>query len=353
MSAFKEVVYKPLDKKERQYVLAGDIGGTNSNFGLCSIDNHVIELFVSIHTKSKEVQLFTDLVQEVLNFFKVNYHVTFLKACFGAAGVVTEDRTFCKPTNLTITLDAHDIKKHTYLKDITIINDFEAVGYGVDRIAKKDLVVIQKGHARARANRAIIGAGTGLGKGILGWDYEQSDYVPIPSEGGHADFALYTQEELALCEFIKQEVNGGFPVSWENVLSGDGIVRLYTFLGTQKPYVDTESTLEIKQNGHHPDIIFKNRTRDVRCTDTFARYSGFYARCAKNFVLESLALGGLYIAGGIAANNIDLFYLPIFLQEFTWCRKQQTILKDIPIHVIADYNVSLFGAAAFLIYRRK
>ena len=77
-------------------------------------------------------------------------------------------------------------------------------------------------------------------------------------------------------------------------------------------------------------------------------YARFYARCARSFVLDVLALNGIYIAGGIASKNIELFLNPIFLQEFMQCGRQEELLRDVPIFVVADYNVSLFGAAAFM-----
>jgi len=36
------------------------------------------------------------------------------------------------------------------------------------------------------------------------------------------------------------------------------------------------------------------------------------------------------------------------MQEFINCGKQQELLKQVPIYVITDYNVSLYGAAEYL-----
>ena len=105
---------------------------------------------------------------------------------------------------------------------------------------------------------------------------------------------------------------------------------------------------EIAAHGLHPDEIFNRRSADQHCWNTFQLYTTIYARCAKNFALDALALGGVYLAGGIAAKNLQLFEEPSFMQEFTDCGKQKEILKQIPIYVITDYNVSLYGAAQYL-----
>ncbi|MEX0939871.1 MAG: glucokinase [Candidatus Babeliales bacterium] len=348
MGLLREVAYVNVLPRNIQFVLAGDIGGTNSNFGVCQIEKNKINLLLSIHIKSKEITDFPLIVNQVIHHLKSNYEIHISRACFAAAGVVSEDNLYSKPTNLPFIIDAREIIARTDLEYAIIINDFEAVGYGVDYISPESLITINEGSSYDHANRAIIGAGTGLGKGVLGWNDYSKKYIPIPSEGGHADFPVYTQQEFDLMSFIKNNIDPNFPVSWENVLSGGGIIRLYNYLGTKNQYQETEYTRKIKESGANPDQIFKYWQEDQRSAETYNCYSRFYARCAKNFALESLALNGLYIAGGIAAKNLPLFQRPEFMAEFINCKKQQGVLENIPVKVIADYNVSLFGAAAFL-----
>jgi glucokinase len=352
MILLKEVVYVHDIPKNNHIVLAGDIGGTNSNFGVCALANGSVTLLFAIHAKSKEVTDFPSLVAEVLSFIKTNHAIDIYHACFAAAGVVSEQRDFCKPTNLNFVIDAKKILKKTNLESAVIINDFEAVGYGIDYIARDDIININNRMPREHANRASLGAGTGLGKVLLIWDYSSQSYVPIPSEGGHADLSVYSELEFKFMKFVQHELNTNLPISWEHVLSGKGIVRLYTFLGQLNHYQETHYTKEIIEGGTNPDQIFKYWKQDRHCTDTFNWYGQWYARCAKNFALEALSLGGLYIAGGIAAKNIPLFENPEFMQEFKQSIKQAELLNKIPVKIIADYNVSLFGAAAYLALRK-
>ena len=345
MRSFREVIYR-----EVQYgvpaLLVADIGGTNSNFGIAQIIENDARLLFSLHVKSQEVNNFTDLVKDVLLYARENYGLEIHNACFATAGVVAPRQEYCKPTNLKIHIDARDIMKHTGLACAFIVNDFEVVGYGIGRLAAKDLVNVQTGNEFKHGNKAILGAGTGLGKSIMLWVESKQRYQPVASEGGHADFVAQSRLDLDLIEYIQTQENYSCNISWENVLSGKGIKRIYGFFGTKKNYDDADITLA--KDGPHPDEIFASRYRDKRCNDTFELYAKYYARCAKNWALDALALGGIYIAGGIASHNVEMFKLALFLDEFGNCGKQEQFLKSMPIKIIADYNVSLYGAIEYM-----
>ncbi len=329
-------------------VLAGDIGGTNSNFGLCLIQDHAITLLISYHTHSKTVTDFADLVAHIVNRIKTEYGISLKEACFGAAGAVGDHHTRVKPTNLDFVIDLEKIKQKVNFERVALINDFEIVGYGIPYVSKDDLMVINEGTVLQESSQAIVGAGTGVGKAIFAWSKDIEKYLLIPSEGGHADFAPQTDKEIALVEFIKKEI-GRCNVSWEDVLSGYGIGRIYKFLSTIKLYTENGISAEIKTKDYNPDTIFSYWRDDKQCHDTFIWYSRFYGICAKNFTLEALARGGLYIAGGIASKNKALFTEPGFMDEFINCGKQAQLLREVPITLICDYNVSLYGAAAYLL----
>jgi glucokinase len=342
MLSFTERIYiKPVPRSFTG-ILAADIGGTNSNFGIFRSTNGELVLVLSLHFKSQQIKNFTDVVEEVLAYLQTTYGISIEKAGFAAAGVVSERRDWVKPTNLSIIIDAKDILKKTGLSCVFVVNDFEIIGYGLNRIKQQELVKINNGKPRTHANKAILGAGTGLGKCILIWHKELGRYIPSASEGGHADFAPQTQDELDLVLFIKKTEKRRCNISWEDVLSGYGIQHIYRFFCYQ-------NNMPCHSNGPHPDEIFKNRDEDENCHKTFKWYTLFYARCAKDFTLDALALSGVYIAGGIAAKNLPLFLDSSFMKEFINCGKQQELLQQVPIYVITNYNISMHGAAAYML----
>jgi glucokinase len=340
MLPHKEVVYVDHVVPDKKGMLGADIGGTNSNFGIFQLTDHNPKMVLSIHFKSQQVTDFAHLIADVVHYVGKTYNITIAAIAIAAAGVESPHHDYTKPTNLGAALDAKKIIQATGIECVTIVNDFEIIGYGLESLATHDLVLVNMGQAREKANKAIIGAGTGLGKTILIWNEEHQRYTPSASEGGHADFAPQNQQELDFMEYIRASEKWSCNISWEDVLSGNGIKRMYHFFKK----IDGAAGY-----APQPDDIFKSRIQDSNAQKTFELYTRCYARCAKNFALDALALGGIYIAGGIASKNLPLFQLPIFMSEFTNCGKQQQLLKQIPVYVITDYNVSLYGIANYLV----
>jgi glucokinase len=346
MYMLREVIYVDQVPHKAHCLLAADIGGTNSNFGFFKRHNDQYILLFSLHAKSQEIINFVDLVTQVIAHARDTYAITVTHSCFAGAGIVSQERDYCKPTNLNFAIDAREIASNTALHCVTVANDFEVIGYGISKIAAQQVVPINSGTHYNHATQGIIGAGTGLGKCSLFWDKHAKRYIPQPSEGGHADFAAQEPLEYDLIEFIRHEEQKTCTISWEEVLSGMGITRMYHFFRRRNNNVVFDPV--VAQNGLHPDLIFEYRDRDEHCAHTYALYQRLYARCAKNFALDILALGGLYVAGGIAAHNLALFQEPNFINEFVNCGKQQDVLRQIPITVVTDYNVSLYGAVVYM-----
>lgn len=342
MLPYKQIIHGPIPKGGYG-LLVGDIGGTNSNFGIAYIHDEKADLVLSLHIKSKEITDFAQVVKDVLDYVAETYLIRIKSACFAAAGVVTPKQNRCKPTNLSIIIDAHEIMQKTGLTCAFIVNDFEVIGYGIDHVDPKDIVTIQKGTPFMHGNKAILGAGTGLGKAILRWVDSKDRHIPVASEGGHADFAAQTELDLQLISYIRRTEQYSCNISWEHVLSGKGIQRIYGFFNAQ--YAPHSM---ITESPYLPDEVFAHRDTNRQFRDTFDVYSLLYARCAKNWALDALALGGVYIAGGIAANNAGMFVLPHFMQEFVNCGKQRALLASMPVRVITDYHVSLYGAIEYM-----
>jgi len=63
-----------------------------------------------------------------------------------------------------------------------------------------------------------------------------------------------------------------------------------------------------------------------------------------------MATGGLYITGGIASKNKEIFKSKEFLDEFENAYKRFDLLKKIPIYIVINYDVSLYGACLAAIY---
>src|SRR3989344_2164777 len=205
-------------------VLAGDIGGTKT---LLQIAEGKAGRCRAVREQRFDSASYDSLSSIVHEFLKAEKKKNIRAVCFGIAGPVktTAGGQSVKVTNLPWEIHGQELKRRFKFPRLRLINDFQAIGYGIAALSKKDLVVLQKGKAVKRGPRAVIGAGTGLGQGKLIWNKDH--YEPVATEGGHANFAPTNELQIELTRHLLKTVGR---TSWELVLSGHGLVQLYDFL---------------------------------------------------------------------------------------------------------------------------
>jgi glucokinase len=333
----KEEKYVRNVPKGKEFLLGVDIGGTNSNFGVFKDK----KLLLALHYKSKEVKNFTWLFSQVTTHVKEKYGISIQAAGIAGPGIVRKRGTHLTTTNLSWGIDTKKLREKFPLRKVKLMNDYAAIAYGIDLLPKKSVVQVKKGIPLKTGTRIVLGAGTGLGKEIIRYDDHIKKYVPLSSEGGHGDLAVVNQEELQLADFVRKKTKKQV-VEWEDVLSGPGSVNIFQFVESYENLPVTQHVKDIRAKKYDPKMI--TICGDAMCGRTFEFFSRFYARCAKNFALDALALGGVYIAGGIAAKHVQMFKAKAFRDEFINSKKMKKTLQQIPVYVIADYNVSLYGA---------
>ena len=339
-------------KKERRkfnknsynsFVLGGDIGGTNTNLGIFGIRKGLPVLLVSFHYKSNELKGLHRAVNEVLGRAYSDYKLRITKACFAVAGVLSPDKDYVKVTNAKWDVSRNVLAEKTNLKKILLINDFEAVGYGISMLAKKDIAIVKKAKRLPKAPVLVIGAGTGLGKATLAYNEYYDLYIPLPSEAGHSDFAAQSRKELELVNFIRKRKKIRGSVPYEEVLSGEGLINIYMFLRKSGKFKETMHTKEIAKSDNKAELISQYRKSNPICKAVFDIFTKIYARFARNFALDAIARGGVYIAGGIIAKNSDMLGEEL-VKEFENNDTLGHLLKQIPVYAILNYNAGLLGA---------
>lgn len=325
---------KGFDKRDyRYFVLGADVGGTNTSIGIAGVKSNRPILLFSMNFKTKELDSIILALEHVLHFAKEKYDIKVKSMCIGGAGPV-KNSEFCELTNASWSIDAKEIEKRIGIRPL-IVNDFQLVGYGMNLLDDKQ--VFQAISAKPETNKPMIvlGAGTGLGKSIL--IKKDNQYIPMPSEGGHADFPIHDGFDLLLTDYVRKEKKVK-QVSYEDILSGKGLVYIFEFVKKH-----SKTTKMIDKSDNKAELISKYRKKDPSCKQAFDYFTRYIARCAKNLALDSLA-GKVYIAGGIAAKNKGLFRSKTFREEFFNCHEKSSLLKKIPVEIITDYNISLQGA---------
>jgi len=330
------------------YVLGVDVGGTHTDIAVAGILKKVPSLICSLHFQTDYLTGILPAMDQALQYAKQHFDIDIQKACIGAAGIISSDMSRVQLTNASWSINRLDLIQHTSLDHVFLLNDFQTIGYGINQIdheSQGDLITINKPSTENnKETKAVLGAGTGLGKTILSFDATHEVYIPLPSEGGHSDLPLYSQDEVDMSSWIQQLLHRKQPLRYEDVLSGNGLSHIYSYLRQTDEYPTSEITQRIDKSPIKAPLISQYRTIDETCKTTFDWFTRFYARCAKNLALDALATGGIYIAGGIAIKNHDLFQSSLFLDEFLQSFNRTDLLKTIPIYLIKNYDISLLGA---------
>lgn len=329
-------------------VLGADVGGTTTNIAIAGIINGGVDLLFSLNFETKKISSFLQALQKTIVFTKEKYDLDIKKGCIGAAGIVSSNHSFVKLTNISWNIDARDLTQNTSMDSLCIFNDFQVLGYSLNTVDindEKDVISIRKvEESKEKKPRILVGAGTGLGKTILFYDTKNQLYHAFESEGGHADIPVYTPTELELITAIQQKKHPQNPVTYEDVLSGTGLVDIYMFLRSKNVFEHSEYTEMIDEAKEKPALISKYRLKDEYCKETFDLFWRFFARCVKNLALDSLSYGGVFIGGGIAVKNKDIFLSNEFMTEFNKNHMQSEFLNKIPLYLISNYYLSLQGS---------
>jgi glucokinase len=323
-------------------ILAGDVGGTKVHLALYDFTNGRLH---PIRDQKYPAHEFASLDDVVKNFLGADGGAKkdIIAACFGCPGPVRDGRL--KLTNLPWILDTRDLVKSLSIPHISLINDLEANGFGIPELAPDKIFTLHAGSPEADGHGGLMAAGTGLGEALLIW--EGTKHRPIPSEGGHADFAARSNREIALLEYLRSTLKGR--VSWERVVSGLGIKNIYAFLRDVEK-INEPGWLHDRMLCEDPNAVIGQCAEDGSsslCFETMKMFVGAYGAEAGNIALKVLATGGMYLGGGIAPKILKTLQNGTFMQAFIDKGRLSPLLESIPVRVILDDTCALLGAAAY------
>lgn len=315
-------------------VMAADVGGTHTRVQLAEIADGIPRAIHEHHYASAAYPDLTSLLRDFLG--TTEGHPRY--ACIAVAGPVSrrEEGQSARVTNLPWTFDSRTLAAHLKLSALEIINDFEATGHGIEALQPDDLITLQAGDPQAGAPRAVLGAGTGLGQALL--MPCDGRYDVVATEGGHADFAPQTDLQYALLRDL-QALHGH--VSYERLVSGAGLVRIYEFLhrsaASAVPAYDGDPAAAVSRAGL--------AGTDALAIEALREFVRIYGAQAGNLALTCLPFGGLFVAGGIAPKILPALLNGDFLQTFNAKGRMEPLLKRIPVHIVIHPAPGLLGAA--------
>jgi len=219
---------------------------------------------------------------------------------------------------------------------LEVINDFTALALALPRLTLEDRLAVGGGIAMADAPIGVLGPGTGLG--VSGLVPCESGWVALAGEGGHATMAPATDRESVVLDRLRRHFDH---VSAERVLSGPGLVNLYTTLAS----IDG-----VPAKRYTPAQIadLGIRVEDPLCAETTAMFCSMLGTMAGNLALTLGARGGVYIGGGIVPRLGHAFVLSPFRQRFEAKGRFQPYLAAIPTFVVTHPLPAFLGCAALL-----
>jgi glucokinase len=328
-------------------ILGCDVGGTKTNLALFAEEGGVLRRVHLASYRSAEHASLDEILARFLS--EMGGEPAVAAAGFGVAGPITG--TTARVTNLPWVVDGARLARQLGLAAVALLNDVEAFAWALPRLGPADVVPLQAG-TPAEGTAAVIAAGTGVGYSAL--LRGPTGPVSLPSEAGHGDFAPGNETEVALWRWLRARHGH---VSVERVLSGVGLAAVHAFLLESRGATAPAWRDEAAARGEEPAAISAAALegRDLLCAEAVDLFLDVYGAEAGSWALRTLATGGLFLGGGIAAK---LLFPEVaregwrehaagrWLRAFRDKGRFRPLLESIPVGVIVDDKAAVLGAAS-------
>jgi glucokinase len=307
--------------------LIGDVGGTNARFALIGDADAATRRFPDEQTANYPT--IDDAIEHALTGVTARPR----SALLALAGPITGDRV--QLTNCDWIVEPKGLIERFGLAEVILLNDFEALSLSLAGIGPGDFDQIGGGTAAPDAARLVLGPGTGLGAGAL--IHAGGLWIPVPGEGGHIDFGPVTPRDMDIWPHIERHPGR---ISGETILCGPGLVRLYRAVAAANDRAARFATpSEVANAGL--------AATDPDASEALALFATYLGRFAGDIALVFVALGGVYLAGGISAKIAPALKTGAFRAAFIDKAPHNALLDRMATAIITKPDAALAGIAAF------
>ncbi len=339
------------DAEFERLVLAIDVGGTNTNIGLVACKEGKFTLVMKADYASGKISGLEEPIAETLRLaLEKRPDLRPSHACISSAGPVAENR--CTMTNLAWKIDGDDLTAKLGFP-VMVVNDFVAISYGIPTLDVNDESQIYKmphldgSTPEAQpATKVVIGPGTGMGVSFLAYDGKK--HIPASSEGGHITFAPFDSDSQDFRDYMQKRL-GQVP-GVEPLCAGQGLAHLYEWWRDTRgvPENDAFRKIEATEWSDRPKYISRASDTDPVAAEMMRLWVKMLARYASDICAMFLPFGGFYLAGGAMQKDLrwlvnDSLFMKFFERNYN--PNILPLLKKVPVYVIKDYSISLYGAA--------
>ncbi len=309
--------------------IAADVGGTNARFAVVrrSANGRIL---VEHHRKFR-CDDFEHLYDAIRAYLKDLPSPRPDMLCLAAAGPVDDQAV--RLTNRNWAFSSAEIGQECGIGTVILINDIAAQAYGLYDIEDDAITTVKEGSARPDAPRVVVGLGTGLG--VTSVVSTSHGITVIPGEAGHARAAASEAEEWGLMEVVSSESPY---LSWEQLLSGPGLVRLTNAIGKRQggdaQYASPEEVVSKAIERHDPI-----------CEKALQRFCAMLGGFCGDLALVLGASGGVFLTGSLMVAIKDFLRASDFAARFQDKGPMRAFVERTPVAIITDHNAPLIGAA--------
>lgn len=323
-------------------VMAADVGGTKSWF-MCADSEAPDKVLFEKRYLCNQFDAFEPMFKNFLDDSGINTEQP-STLTLALPGLVNDDTA--RLTNLPWLIEKQKLKQRFTIDHVYFMNDFQASALGVSRLQPEETIILNTGNTsiNCTANNSIrvaVGAGTGLGLAWVEPDEIANDIsssaTSFHTEGGHIDFAPVNETQIRLLKFLQRIYSH---VSYERILSGDGLTALYQFCSFDSgdtTHTDTIITAEwVNQQAEFNELA--NQALSL-FTEIYGAYIG-------NIALLFKPGGGIYITGGIAAKILHRMQSEEFINAYLNKGRMRGLVEQIAVYLVTNERVGVYGAMA-------
>ncbi len=229
-----------------------------------------------------------------------------------------------------------------------VIHDYSPIVCSTFTSSMKDpqsVIRLNQREVNPLGRRIALGVGTGLGlkDGIL---FKCGDFWLGNNETGHIGVSIppytyshYHERHDEFVKFLRSEsvLGADEALTFEKILSGKGIVRLYRFFHPET-------------SDHSPEIIGKKISlgESNRVRAFFAWYLGLFVGTVQ---LAYMPDGGIWITGGVIQNHMNVFSCAEFFHGIEASPAFLTKRQEFPLGVLCGAEHGFVGGAYYAVKR--
>lgn len=307
--------------------LLADIGATWARFAI--LNGSELGAIEAVPTGAYASAV--DAIRHFLNTRKQD-GLTLGRAVIAAAGPVEGGR--CALTNAAWVMTCEELTQALHLGSVQLVNDLEALAWGVPCFGSQDVVGIGGGAELASEPVVVLAPGTGFGMACF--SPGRSGNRVLAGEGGHATLAATDAAETAIIDFLRQRHGH---VSAERVLSGRGLMNLHEALTAQgQVHAPVATPEQVVREAVYGTCDTARQALDLFC--------GFLGSVAGNAALTFGSRGGVLISGGIMPNIVDYLDKSPFRERFERKGRLRRYLARIPTRIVVRRDPTFLGLMA-------